>query len=135
MQMIFQDPYASLNPRWRVARIVAEPLRAQHLLADKQAVRDRGRRIVAASGACRPRTATDFRTNSPAASGSASLSHARFPRTREFLVCDEPTSALDVSVQAQILNLMKDLQQQLGLTYLFIRTILRWWRTSPSASA
>jgi peptide/nickel transport system ATP-binding protein len=118
MQMIFQDPYASLNPRWRVARIIAEPLRAQHLL-DKQAVRNRVGELLKQVGLA-PEDGDRF-PHEFSGGQRQRISIARaLSANPEFLVCDEPTSALDVSVQAQVLNLMKDLQQQLGLTYLFI---------------
>jgi len=119
MQMIFQDPYASLNPRWRVARIISEPLRAQHLLADKQAVRNRVGELLKQVGLA-PEDGDRF-PHEFSGGQRQRISIARaLSSNPEFLVCDEPTSALDVSVQAQVLNLMKDLQQQLGLTYLFI---------------
>jgi peptide/nickel transport system ATP-binding protein len=119
MQMIFQDPYASLNPRWRVARIVAEPLEAQHLLADKQAVRARVGELLRQVGLS-PEDGDRY-PHEFSGGQRQRISIARaLSSNPEFLVCDEPTSALDVSVQAQVLNLMKDLQQQLGLTYLFI---------------
>jgi peptide/nickel transport system ATP-binding protein len=119
IQMVFQDPYASLNPRWRALDIIAEPIRAFGIAqsADETATQvgdllklvgldpadgvkyphefsggQRQRIAIARALACKP----------------------------EFIVCDEPTSALDVSVQAQILNLMRDLQDRFGLTYLFI---------------
>jgi len=119
MQMIFQDPYASLNPRWKVADIVAEPLREHGLLNEAGAVRERVGELLTSVGL----TPTDADKFPHQFSGGQRqrISIARALATApEFLVCDEPTSALDVSVQAQVLNLMKDLQRQQGLSYLFI---------------
>jgi len=112
LQMIFQDPYASLNPRWRVRDIVAEPIRflgtrarVEEMLVQVGLSADDGDKYPHEfSGGQRQRI-------------SIARALAGEP---DFLVCDEPTSALDVSVQAQILNLMSDLQRRLGLTYLFI---------------
>ncbi|WIM13135.1 oligopeptide/dipeptide ABC transporter ATP-binding protein [Enhydrobacter sp.] len=119
LQMIFQDPYASLNPRWRVFDIVAEPIRAFGLALDKadleKQVGDllRQVRLTPADGRKYPHEFSGGQRQR--------ISIARALASRpEFLVCDEPTSALDVSVQAQILNLMMDLQRRFGLTYLFI---------------
>ncbi|NQV61173.1 MAG: ATP-binding cassette domain-containing protein [Alphaproteobacteria bacterium] len=119
MQMIFQDPYASLNPRWRVANIVAEPIHARGLLQGKRDVLARVGELLTQVGL----SAADGERYPHEFSGGQRqrISIARaLAGEPEFLVCDEPTSALDVSVQAQILNLMKDLQDRLGLTYLFI---------------
>ncbi|HZA65746.1 MAG TPA: oligopeptide/dipeptide ABC transporter ATP-binding protein [Geminicoccaceae bacterium] len=119
LQMIFQDPYASLNPRWRVVDIIAEPLRVHRLLGNERAiVRRVGEllehvRLSARDGEKFPHEFSGGQRQR--------ISVARaLASNPEFLVCDEPTSALDVSVQAQILNLMKDLQRDLGLSYLFI---------------
>ncbi len=119
MQMIFQDPYASLNPRWRVADIVAEPIRHQKLVASNREIRERVGEHLTQVGLA----PSDGEKYPHEFSGGQRqrISIARaLAGEPEFLVCDEPTSALDVSVQAQILNLMKELQQRLGLTYLFI---------------
>lgn len=119
IQMIFQDPYASLNPRWTVEHIVGEPLLEHGLATDAQALRERVAELLASVGL----SARDMAKYPHQFSGGQRqrLSIARALATHpEFLVCDEPTSALDVSVQAQVLNLMKDLQRERGLTYLFI---------------
>ena len=119
MNMIFQDPYASLNPRWRVRDIVAEPIRAFHILSGRAVIADRVAQLLTQVGL----SAADGEKFPHEFSGGQRqrISIARALSSEpEFLVCDEPTSALDVSVQAQILNLMRDLQNRLGLTYLFI---------------
>ena len=119
MQMIFQDPFASLNPRWRVRDIVAEPIRVLGLAADEADVSARVAELLKQVGLA----AEDGDKYPHEFSGGQRqrISIARALSGRpEFLVCDEPTSALDVSVQAQILNLMTELQARLGLTYLFI---------------
>ena len=119
MNMIFQDPYASLNPRWRVRDIVAEPLRAFRLLSGRDDIGDRVGELLRQVGLA-PADGEKF-PHEFSGGQRQRISIARALSSEpEFLVCDEPTSALDVSVQAQILNLMKDLQQRLGLTYLFI---------------
>jgi peptide/nickel transport system ATP-binding protein len=119
MNMIFQDPYASLNPRWRVADIVAEPLRAFGILKSAGDVRDRVGQLLAQVGLSPQDGAKYPHEFSGGQRQRISIARA-LSSEPEFLVCDEPTSALDVSVQAQILNLMRDLQQRLQLTYLFI---------------
>jgi peptide/nickel transport system ATP-binding protein len=119
MQMIFQDPYASLNPRWRVRDIISEPIRAFGLLSDRGQIEARVGQLLTQVGL----SPLDGQKYPHEFSGGQRqrISIARaLSSNPEFLVCDEPTSALDVSVQAQILNLMKDLQRELGLTYLFI---------------
>jgi peptide/nickel transport system ATP-binding protein len=118
MQMIFQDPYASLNPRWRVGDIIAEPIRFRSL-RERAAVKARVGELLNQVGL----SAEDAEKFPHEFSGGQRqrISIARALGSEpEFLVCDEPTSALDVSVQAQILNLMRALQKRLGLTYLFI---------------
>ena len=119
MQMIFQDPYASLNPRWRVSDIIAEPIRAHGLLSGRDAIARRVAELLVQVGLA---AADGVKFPHEFSGGQRQrISIARALASQpEFLICDEPTSALDVSVQAQILNLMKGLQRQFGLTYLFI---------------
>ena len=119
MQMIFQDPYASLNPRWHVAAIVAEPIRA---LRPEITAGELTERVAALLDQVGLNAADGSRFPHQFSGGQRQrISIARALSTSpSFLVCDEPTSALDVSVQAQVLNLMRDLQRRSGLTYLFI---------------
>jgi len=119
VQMIFQDPYASLNPRWIVEDIVGEPLREHGILTAGPALKARVGELLQSVGL----SPLDMVKYPHQFSGGQRqrISIARALATQpEFLVCDEPTSALDVSVQAQVLNIMKDLQRAQGLTYLFI---------------
>lgn len=119
MQMIFQDPYASLDPRWRVRDIIAEPIKAFKLAQSRAVLRKRIAELLLQVGLF----PSDGEKYPHEFSGGQRqrISIARaISSNPDFLVCDEPTSALDVSVQAQILNLIKELQRRLGLTYLFI---------------
>ena len=119
VQMVFQDPYASLNPRWTVGDIIAEPLREHEILSEDSAIAQRVGELLQSVG-----LSAQDRVKFPhqfSGGQRQRISIARALATQpEFLVCDEPTSALDVSVQAQVLNIMKDLQRKHGLTYLFI---------------
>ncbi|MDF2621360.1 MAG: oligopeptide/dipeptide transporter, ATPase subunit [Xanthobacteraceae bacterium] len=119
LQMIFQDPYASLNPRWRVGRIVAEPILTHRLMTSGAVLRARVAELLETVGLS-PADARKF-PHQFSGGQRQRISIARaLASNPAFIVCDEPTSALDVSVQAQILNLMKRLQRELGLTYLLI---------------
>jgi peptide/nickel transport system ATP-binding protein len=118
MQMIFQDPYASLNPRWKVFDIVAEPL-LTHDLVKQEDLSMRVAELLQSVGLSLEDGAKYPHQFSGGQRQRISIARA-LATNPEFLVCDEPTSALDVSVQAQVLNIMKDLQRERGLTYLFI---------------
>jgi len=121
MQMIFQDPYASLNPRWRVADIVAEPLRARRAAdgTTQTMIEPRVAALLEQVGLARADGTKFPHQFSGGQRQRVSIARA-LAGNPAFLVCDEPTSALDVSVQAQVLNLMRRLQRELGLTFLFI---------------
>jgi peptide/nickel transport system ATP-binding protein len=119
IQMIFQDPYASLNPRWRVKDIIAEPIRAFGLLSSAKDIDDRVGELLTLVGLS-PLDGVKFPHQFSGGQRQRVAIARALASNAEFIVCDEPTSALDVSVQAQILNLMRDLQDRLGLTYLFI---------------
>jgi oligopeptide transport system ATP-binding protein len=118
MQMIFQDPYASLNPRWTISRIITEPLRVHNIVQGKESVEKVTEllELVQLNANFMNRYPHEFSGGQRQRIGIARA----LATTPKFIVCDEPISALDVSIQAQIVNLLEDLQEQLGLTYLFI---------------
>ncbi len=119
IQMIFQDPYASLNPRWIVEDIIGEPLKEHGIITNAAELKARVGELLKSVGLS-PLDMVKF-PHQFSGGQRQRISIARALATEpEFLVCDEPTSALDVSVQAQVLNIMKDLQRERGLTYLFI---------------
>jgi oligopeptide transport system ATP-binding protein len=118
-QMIFQDPYASLNPRWTVNSIVSEPLRVHDLINSEKDRSDRVKELLELVG-MNARHVNRF----PHEFSGGQRQRIGIARALAsdplFIVCDEPISALDVSIQAQVVNLLEDLQDRLGLTYLFI---------------
>jgi peptide/nickel transport system ATP-binding protein len=119
IQMIFQDPYASLNPRLRVDAIIAEPIRAFDLMHNERDIRARVGELLTLVG-LHPDDGQKFPHQFSGGQRQRIAIARALASEAEFIVCDEPTSALDVSVQAQILNLMRELQDKFGLTYLFI---------------
>ncbi|MGJ5142634.1 ABC transporter ATP-binding protein [Bradyrhizobium oligotrophicum] len=119
IQMVFQDPYASLNPRFRVDSIIAEPIRAFDIIEGERQIKDRVGELLTLVG-LHPDDGQKFPHEFSGGQRQRIAIARALASEAEFIVCDEPTSALDVSVQAQILNLMRDLQDKFGLTYLFI---------------
>ena len=119
IQMIFQDPYASLNPRLRVDAIIAEPIRAFDLIQGERDIRARVGELLTLVG-LHPDDGQKYPHQFSGGQRQRIAIARALASEAEFIVCDEPTSALDVSVQAQILNLMRELQDKFGLTYLFI---------------
>ena len=118
MQLIFQDPYASLDPRKTVSEIIAEPLKLQKLITDPKARMDRVRELMQVVGLA-DRLINTYPHELDGGRQRIGIARALAMKPK-LIVCDEPVSALDVSIQAQILNLMQDLQEQMGLTYIFI---------------
>lgn len=119
MQIIFQDPFSSLNPRKTIAQTIAEPLKLNHIIDDKQKRQERVLELMATVGLAERLMNTYPHELDGGRRQRIGIARA-LALNPKFIVCDEPVSALDVSIQAQILNLMKELQEKMGLTYMFI---------------
>ena len=119
MQIVFQDPAGSLNPRMRIAAIVGEPLVIHGMVSSKAELRERVENILVRCGM--PKAAADRYPHEFSGGQRQRIGIARaLALEPKFIVCDEPTSALDVSIQAQVINLLMDLQEEFQLSYLFI---------------
>ncbi|MEW6094848.1 MAG: ABC transporter ATP-binding protein [Chloroflexota bacterium] len=119
MQMIFQDPFASLNPRWTVSAIISEPLRIHNLLKTEKERTQRVQQLMELVGLS-PRQINRFPHEFSGGQRQRIGVARALASDPKFIVCDEPISALDVSIQAQVVNLLEELQDRFGLTYLFI---------------
>ena len=119
MQIIFQDPYASLNPRMSVSEIIAEPIRVNHILHGKKEIDQRVKELMETVGIAR-RLAYAYPHELDGGRRQRVGIACALALEPELIVCDEPVSALDVSIQAQVLNLLQDLQEEKGLTYIFV---------------
>ena len=128
MQIVFQDPYASLNPRMTIADIVGEPIDIHKLAHSKK---ERSERIMEMLD--RVGLNSEHANRYPHEFSGGQRQRVGIARALavdpEFIVCDEPVSALDVSIQAQIVNMFEELQEEMGLTYLFVPTICPWLNT------
>lgn len=119
MQIIFQDPFTSLNPRMTVSNIIAEPIRVNGTIKNKKELQERVEYLMDMVGLA-PRFANTFPHELDGGRRQRIGIARALALDPEFIVCDEPVSALDVSIQAQVLNLMMDLQESMGLTYMFV---------------